>query len=887
MRETRHDVRFGGSWLHRHLHRVLTGLVLTALALAPAAAPANASYGSQGGYDVPHYGEASYSFVRILEGTATLFPAGTDQRQELEVNYPLLAGDRIWTSPGSCVEIVLSDGNVLRLDGDSELIFDRLADSPDRDDAFTLLRLPEGNAQLIVSRYADGTELPRIDTANAAVYIEEAGSYRITSLRHGWTQVVVRRGHAEVVSQDGSFFARRGEQLEVEGAYGSYKDLRPAGREDSLERWGERLELASRHDDYDRYDDLAPEVRYAAGSLHGHGEWIYVHGNRAWRPYTTGDWRPYWKGRWVSTPLGLNWVSSEPWGWVPYHYGTWDRVAGHGWVWFPGRRFAPAHVYWYWGDGYSAWYPTGRYVRYYDNHYDRGSFGWSIGFRNAGFHFGLFGSAGGSWDLFLDWNWCSTAYLGHRYQYRHVTYGHHVREVTHWRTVPHGVVTYDTRHVTADVWHDTDRVHRVLREQTHAYRYADKPANRNATRNGDLVDMTPILERQAQLPENVERQLRQTRGAERTPATRSTSSDRRTATARTESRDTTTRDTTRGTATRGTATRRDTDVRRETETRGTTTRSTTSRREVVRRTDDGVDLRSNVRRDAQTRRDTDVRRDTSTTRRDTSPRRDTTTSRRETTTRREETTPPRRSNVRRDTSTRRDSGTTRRDTTTSRRETTTRRQETTPPRRSNVRRDTNSRSDTSTRRDTNTSRRDTSTRRQESTPPPRSNARRDTSTRRNTTSGRQNTRSQGTRSQSTRSQGTRSQSTRSQSTRSQGTRSQSTRSRGTRSQGTRSQGTRSQGTRSQGTRSQGTRTQSTRSQSTRGSSARSDSGSSRRQSSASSQSRSSNRNGSTARAQGRDSNRASSSARGSNNQQRNNNRGRASSRRGQDREEDG
>ena len=42
------------------------------------------------------------------------------------------------------------------------------------------------------------------------------------------------------------------------------------------------------------------------------------------------DWRPYWHGRWASTPAGLTWVSAEPWGWVPYHYSTWDYVPSYG-----------------------------------------------------------------------------------------------------------------------------------------------------------------------------------------------------------------------------------------------------------------------------------------------------------------------------------------------------------------------------------------------------------------------------------------------------------------------------------------------------------------------------------------------------------------------------
>ena len=86
-----------------------------------------------------------------------------------------------------------------------------------------------------------------------------------------------------------------------------------------------------------------------------------------------GGWAISWRtraGRWRYTPSGWFWVSYEPWGWVPHHYGYWDHSAAWGWVWYPGRRFAPAHVYFYWGaGGYAGWCPTGYYASHYGRYY--------------------------------------------------------------------------------------------------------------------------------------------------------------------------------------------------------------------------------------------------------------------------------------------------------------------------------------------------------------------------------------------------------------------------------------------------------------------------------------------------------------------------------------
>jgi len=51
------------------------------------------------------------------------------------------------------------------------------------------------------------------------------------------------------------------------------------------------------------------------------------------------------------------WISYEPWGWTPYHYGRWAFVPIIGWFWVP-----PAHRQVYWGPGYVGWVRTANHV---------------------------------------------------------------------------------------------------------------------------------------------------------------------------------------------------------------------------------------------------------------------------------------------------------------------------------------------------------------------------------------------------------------------------------------------------------------------------------------------------------------------------------------------
>src|SRR5207253_5554393 len=82
----------------------------------------------------------------------------------------------------------------------------------------------------------------------------------------------------------------------------------------------------------------------------------------------------------------LTWVSYEPWGWVPYHYGRWALDPGYGWVWLPGTGYAPAWVYWMYGPSSIGWAPMG----YYDCY--RPYYNWAYRpYARASIGFGFFG----------------------------------------------------------------------------------------------------------------------------------------------------------------------------------------------------------------------------------------------------------------------------------------------------------------------------------------------------------------------------------------------------------------------------------------------------------------------------------------------------------------
>lgn len=101
-------------------------------------------------------------------------------------------------------------------------------------------------------------------------------------------------------------------------------------------------------------------------SLAPFGEWIEIDYDLiVWKPHNTGRyWAPYKKGQWLWTSDGWYWDSYEPFGWATYHYGRWHFDDYYGWIWFPGKRWAPAWVEWRYSDEYVGWAPLGPYAKF-------------------------------------------------------------------------------------------------------------------------------------------------------------------------------------------------------------------------------------------------------------------------------------------------------------------------------------------------------------------------------------------------------------------------------------------------------------------------------------------------------------------------------------------
>ena len=320
----------------------------------------------------------SLSYISYLERYATVQPATSEDTIEAVINMPLMIGDRIDTARETRMETVLADGSVVWLDQYTTISLDAVAFSRDVSGDRTVIYLVDGSVMIQVPDNVLGTEPMRIDSSDATVHLDQAGTYRIEVLRSGGLRVEVWEGLAEALTTAGGVLIQPSTAAEVRG--GEVTGVEPhLTWGDDFARW-----VDQRRTGYDSDSSRFVDDRYAreAAVLDGYGNWVYVDATQswAWQPAVGADWRPYTAGRWYWTPTGWSWISYEPWGWLPYHYGSWYFTAGFGWVWGWGSVWSPAWVSWAWWPGYVGWVPWGYYNTWCWGRYP----GWGWGYYPPG-----------------------------------------------------------------------------------------------------------------------------------------------------------------------------------------------------------------------------------------------------------------------------------------------------------------------------------------------------------------------------------------------------------------------------------------------------------------------------------------------------------------------
>jgi hypothetical protein len=272
--------------------------------------------------------------LSFMQGSVSLQGVGETVWAPATLNRPLTPGDFLRTETDGRAEVQVGSADV-RMGAGTSFAFTALDANAVR------VRLSVGVLNLRV-RTLEENEVIEVETPQATAAILRPGSYRLEVNPDGTATVVkVSSGMLEARGPaDQSFVVRPQQIATLTGKDRLTYTTAMLSGPDAFDQWAFERD---RRDDYVLSTEPArnmPADIVGYEDLDNYGTWRsepdygYV-----WTPTSvSAGWSPYRFGRYTYVSgWGWAWIDDSPWGFAPYHYGSWVTI-GNRWSWVPGPR---------------------------------------------------------------------------------------------------------------------------------------------------------------------------------------------------------------------------------------------------------------------------------------------------------------------------------------------------------------------------------------------------------------------------------------------------------------------------------------------------------------------------------------------------------------------
>lgn len=279
------------------------------------------------------HGRVSYD----AEGTYIMGQDDADW-SNATLNTMVLAGDTLWVGESKLSEIELAAGTYLRLADRAKVEIAAL--DPD-------IRLQAWTGSFYLHRLSESTGNCTLETPATDVSVAPNSLVRVDIEEAGGTTVYVLDGEAiigfgtEHLQSVGS-----GLQVYIEPGHLGSQATRFDKLNDDFDIWNrERVALV-----VGGYRESADRITIdrrtlGASDLSSSGRWIDVSGEQCWQPEPALAYVPYRDGYWSNvTGCGDVWVGRHAFEYTTSHYGRWNYIEQHGWLWRFDAEWSPAWV---------------------------------------------------------------------------------------------------------------------------------------------------------------------------------------------------------------------------------------------------------------------------------------------------------------------------------------------------------------------------------------------------------------------------------------------------------------------------------------------------------------------------------------------------------------
>lgn len=299
-------------------------------------------------------------------GNVTLQPSGETDWSQVDLNYTVTTGDRLYTDQGARAELEVGSSSV-RMSDATDLTMANL------NDQLMQLGIGQGSVRVSVYNLPPGNTV-EIDTPNGALTAQGDGFYRVDVDPNNGTRVIVNNGSLQLTGGGANQTIQSGQAVQLTGTGPIQVNSIEFPGADAFDQWCQGRDR--RIQSFRSRQYVNPDIP-GVEDLDAYGQWQTAPDyGPVWYPSgVAAGWVPYRTGHWVwISPWGWTWVDDAPWGYCPFHYGRWAFI-GARWGWVPGPValvpvYAPALVAFVGGGGFSvgigvggvglaAWFPLG------------------------------------------------------------------------------------------------------------------------------------------------------------------------------------------------------------------------------------------------------------------------------------------------------------------------------------------------------------------------------------------------------------------------------------------------------------------------------------------------------------------------------------------------
>ncbi|MCX8028298.1 MAG: hypothetical protein N3A62_10675 [Thermodesulfovibrionales bacterium] len=264
-------------------------------------------------------GEMSISNIR---GDIIIQSEGDGQFRLDNTTYPVFKGDKVITKSGSADITMLSGATIKIQDASYMEVIDYSSDT-------VVVRTDYG------AFYMSCTASSRIEVliVNSRIRCNTNTSFYLRHEKADTFRINVHYGELIVYRENKLLTLRAGDDYLF--------DLANTKKvwDSSMRQW--QTSQYNYKENYISEAYLPKEIAVYASSFDRYGKWVYLSDyGYCWMPTVVNInvWSPFSCGKYIRRHGREIWISCEPWGWVPYHYGRWIVHSYYGWLWVPPVR---------------------------------------------------------------------------------------------------------------------------------------------------------------------------------------------------------------------------------------------------------------------------------------------------------------------------------------------------------------------------------------------------------------------------------------------------------------------------------------------------------------------------------------------------------------------